>query len=201
MDRATRQEQTRSRLLDAAAEVFARLGLHAATVDDVAEAAGYTKGAVYSNFASKDALFLALLDRHLDAQFEQLDQLFATDTHQDLNDALQYESEQAMRTGAPLGLLTIEFWLYAMRNPASRQALAERYERMRDRLAELIVERQAARGVAPAPRPADQAALVLALDAGLFLQHLADPAAIDPALRAKAITALLDPTRPDDSAA
>lgn len=200
MNRATRQEQTRSRLLDAAAEVFARSGFHAATVDDVAEAAGHTKGAVYSNFTSKEALFIALLDRHLDAQFEQLDRLFATDTDHELHDMLQHESERAMRTATPLGLLTMEFWLYAMRNAEARQALAARYERMRHRLAELIVERRAARGAVSARRPADQAALVLALDAGLFLQHLADPDAIDPTLRARAITALLDPAQSDDSA-
>lgn len=193
MDRAARQEQTRTRLLDAAAEVFARSGFHATTVDDVAEAAGYTKGAVYSNFANKDALFMALLDRHLEAQFEQLDELFQTDTDTELHDALQHESEQAMRTGTRFGLLTMEFWLYAMRNPEARQDLAERYERMRQRLADLIEQRLAVRDVAPGRPPADRAALVLALDAGLFLQQLADPGAIDPTLRSRALTELLDP--------
>lgn len=200
MDRATRQEQTRTRLLDAAAEVFARSGFHAATVDDVAEAAGYTKGAVYSNFANKDALFIALLDRHLDRQFDQLDQLFETDTDHGLHDALQHETERAMRTGTRFGLLTMEFWLYAMRNPVVREQLAARYDRMRRRLAELIGQRRAARDVAPGRSPDDQAALVLALDAGLFLQQLADPGAIDPTLRSRALTELLDPAGADDSA-
>lgn len=194
MDRAARRARTRSKLLEAAADVFTRLGFHAATVDDVAEAAGYTKGAVYSNFASKDALFVALLDRHLDAQFEQMDLLFASTSDGDLLDALRHESAQAMQTGTSFGLLTMEFWLYAMRDAEAKAALAERYERMRDRLAELIAERDAARGVVPAHRPADRAAVVLALDAGLFLQHLADPDAIPPELRADALTAVVDPS-------
>jgi len=193
VDREARRAQTRARLLDAAAEVFARLGFHAATVDDVAAAAGYTKGAVYSNFAGKDALFLALLDRHLDAQFAQMERLFAIEATDDLLGAVEHESAQAAQTGTAFGLLTMEFWLYAMRDATAKAALAERYARMRGRLAELIAERHAARGVVPPQPPADVAALVLALDAGLFLQHLADPDALPPQLRADAIVDLVDP--------
>lgn len=193
MDREARRAQTRARLLDAAAEVFARLGFHAATVDDVAAAAGYTKGAVYSNFAGKDALFLALLDRHLDAQFAQMERLFAIEATDDLLGAVEHESAQAVQTGTAFGLLTMEFWLYAMRDDTAKAALAERYARMRGRLAELIAERHAARGVVPPRPPADVAALVLALDAGLFLQHLAEPDALPPQLRADAIVDLVDP--------
>jgi AcrR family transcriptional regulator len=58
------QAQTRADLLAAAREVFLARGFHAASLDEIAERAGYTKGAVYSNFAGKDDLFLALLDEH-----------------------------------------------------------------------------------------------------------------------------------------
>jgi AcrR family transcriptional regulator len=61
MTRAERRARTRSELLDSAARVFARRGLHAGSVEQVAEEAGLTKGAVYSNFASKEELFLAML--------------------------------------------------------------------------------------------------------------------------------------------
>ena len=64
LTRDERREETRDRLLDAAADVFNRLGYHGASLDAVAEAAGYTKGAVYSNFATKADLFLALLGRY-----------------------------------------------------------------------------------------------------------------------------------------
>src|SRR3954463_5996675 len=60
--REIKQEQTRARLLEAAAAVFAQSGYHVATLEEVASEVGLTKGAVYSNFESKEALFLALVD-------------------------------------------------------------------------------------------------------------------------------------------
>jgi len=63
LTRDERRAQTRERLIDAAADVFNRLGYHGASLEAVADAAGYTKGAVYSNFASKADLFVALAER------------------------------------------------------------------------------------------------------------------------------------------
>src|SRR5580765_6777154 len=63
-----RRAMTREHLLDAAAIVFARDGYHGASLDDVAAAAGFTKGAVYSNFKNKEDLFLALLEDRTDRQ-------------------------------------------------------------------------------------------------------------------------------------
>ena len=65
LDRRAMKERTRERLLDAAAVVFARRGIEAASLDEVAEAAGYTKGAIYSNFSSKTDLIAALMDRRI----------------------------------------------------------------------------------------------------------------------------------------
>ena len=197
MRQAERRTHTTQRLLDAAADVFARVGFHAATLDDIAAAAGYTKGAVYANFAGKDALFLALLDRHLDDQLAQVDLLVAAASDTELRAGLQEASTEQMRAGRSFGLLMLEFWLYAARNAEARAALAARYERMRDRLAGAIAGRNAARGIAPSRAPHEVAALVLALDAGLFVQHLIDPEAITPELRASAITAVIDPPRHD----
>jgi TetR/AcrR family transcriptional regulator, transcriptional repressor of aconitase len=73
--RDEQRARTRADLLDAAARVFAAQGYHAASVDQVAEAAGYTKGAVYSNFSSKEELFLELLERHLDQAINVIEQL------------------------------------------------------------------------------------------------------------------------------
>lgn len=87
----------------------------------------------------------------------------------------------------------LEVWLYAARNARARAALAARYERMRGRLAGVIAERDAARGIADSRAPREVAALVLALDAGLFLQNLIDPEAITPGVRANALTAVIDP--------
>ena len=68
LSRQERKSQTRERLLDAAAQVFARRGFESASLDEVAAAAGYTKGAVYSNFASKTDLVIALIVRRIEVQ-------------------------------------------------------------------------------------------------------------------------------------
>ena len=65
LTRRERQEQTRDRLLDAATKVFARRGYHEASVEEIAAEAGFTTGAVYSNFAGKEELFLALAEREV----------------------------------------------------------------------------------------------------------------------------------------
>lgn len=102
-----------------------------------------------------------------------------------------------MTAGGSFGMLMLEFWLYAARDEQAKAALAARYERMRNRLADVIAERDAARGIAQSRAPDEVAALVLALDAGLFLQHLVDPEAVTPDLRARALAAVIDPPRQD----
>src|SRR4029450_2260196 len=69
LTRTERQGQTRSQLLDAALRVFLRQGFHGASLDEIAEEAGYTTGAVYSNFKGKDDLFLAVLDAEAKRRF------------------------------------------------------------------------------------------------------------------------------------
>lgn len=189
---AERRAQTTNRVLDAAAAEFARRGFHAATIDDIARTAGYTKGAVYANFAGKDTLFLALIDRHLEDQLAQLDLLLANASTADLRIRLRDAAVEQNAAGGSFGLLMLEFWLYAARDAAAKAALAERYQRMRDRLAAAIAERDAARGEELPLTPDEVAALVLALDAGLFLQQLLDPDAVTPELRANALTAIMD---------
>jgi AcrR family transcriptional regulator len=193
MDQRARRARTTEKLLKAAAEAFAERGFHGTTVDDVAERAGLTKGSVYSNFQSKDALFLALLDRHLESQLEQTERLLSFESTDDLRGALEEQTKKAGEDGNSLGLLTMEFWMYAMRNPEAMAALVVRYARMRGRLAELIDDRFTSRGVEPPRPPHDLATLVLAVDAGLFLQAMVDPPALPSGLRTDAIIALTDP--------
>jgi AcrR family transcriptional regulator len=193
LTRAQRRQQTRVRLLDAAGQVFARRGFHAATVDEIAEAAGYTKGAVYSNFATKDELFLALLDQRVAAQLEQVEALYAIESSEELAAAMGGRTEQEFAAARDFGLLMVEFSLYAMRNPAAQAELAKRYRQLRGRLAELITKRYARHQSAPPMPPEHLAALVLATDAGLFLQYSAEPGALPWELHADAMVQLLDP--------
>jgi AcrR family transcriptional regulator len=193
LTRAQRRQQTRARLLDAAGQVFARRGFHAATIDEVADAAGYTKGAVYSNFANKDALFLALLDQRLAAQLEQVEALYAIESSEELRAALRGRTEQEFAAARDFGVLSLEFSLYAMRSPAAQAELATRYRQLRGRLAELITKRYTSHQTAPPMPPEHLAALVLATDTGLFLQYSAEPGALPWELHADAIIQLLDP--------
>lgn len=75
---SARRSQTRDRLCDAAVSVFARQGVGAASVEELCEAAGFTRGAFYSNFASKDELCLALLDRQCELQLAAVRHTIAT---------------------------------------------------------------------------------------------------------------------------
>jgi AcrR family transcriptional regulator len=199
LTRGERRQQTHARLLDAAGQVFARRGFHAATLDEVADAAGHTKGAVYSNFASKDALFLALLDQRVAAQLEQVEALYAIESSEELRAAMRGRTEPEFAAARDFGLLMVEFSLYAMRRPAAQAELAKRYRQLRGRLAELITRRYASRQSAPPMAPEHLAALVLATDAGLFLQYAAEPGALPWELHADAMLQLLDPPNPEPS--
>jgi AcrR family transcriptional regulator len=197
LTRAQRRQQTRARLLEAASQVFARRGFSAATIDEVAEAAGYTKGAVYSNFASKDDLVLALLDQHLAAQLQHIEALDAIESSEELRATLRARTEQEFAAARDVGVLLVEFSLYAMRNPAAQAELADRYRQLRGRLAQLIAKRYARLQVPPPMPPDHLAALALATDAGLFLQDAAEPGALPWELHADAILRLLDPPSGD----
>jgi hypothetical protein len=94
------------------------------------------------------------------------------------------------------GLLTIEFWLYAMRHPSTKARFARRFSIVRVRLADRSPAAIANMVLSLDGRQTNLAPMVLALDAGLFIQHLAEPDAIGPQLRAQAIIELVDPETP-----
>lgn len=76
LSRQESRQQTRERLLEAATKVFSKRGFYEASLDEVAEEAGFSKGAVYSNFANKEGLFMALLDRHLKVELQNVTSQF-----------------------------------------------------------------------------------------------------------------------------
>jgi AcrR family transcriptional regulator len=167
LSRAERVARTRRELLDAALRRFARDGYHGTTLDDVADDAGHTKGAVYSGFGSKGALFLALFDEVVDRRVEELRLLLAP--HESDEAKLAALARQPIdERNAQFLLLTIEFWVHAAREPALLDAFSSRYRRLRVRLGEL----------APAGSPFDEqrwAVATLALSNGLALERLIDP--------------------------
>jgi AcrR family transcriptional regulator len=203
--RLTREEsrqRTRELLLDAAAEVFSRLGYHGASLEAVAEAAGFTKGAVYSNFATKGELFAALLRRSSDQRVEgQIDALGSISIAQlaDLSGPMLQEQAREQSTW---DILQVEFWLAAMRDPALKRLMCEGTDELYDRMGTVIAEKLEEEGVTSRFSGAELARLVNALGTGLLIQVYLDPDSVDPTLFGRAIRAMasLPPADPPGEA-
>jgi AcrR family transcriptional regulator len=169
------------RLLEAAAKVFGDKGISAATIEDICDEAGFSRGAFYSNFKAKDDLVLVLLEVHLHQNLAEIDRLF--DTSVDTENFIQMmESDERRRTD-PIkgnGLLYIELVLYALRNPANKPHLVERQRRMYDRTKQILSKIESDAGVPFPGRLDDMAALVLAFDDGVLLHQLVDPESYRP---------------------
>lgn len=180
--REQQREQTRHELLAAAATVFADRGFHAASVDDVAAAAGYTKGAIYSNFSSKEELFLALFDEQVEEAVERIEELFEATAPERRPAALGREHRELRIFDRSWFLLEMEFLLYAARTGTMREQLAERQRAARERITALVARHMEELGLdADQAAPADVARLLVAASDGLMIMHLADPDAVDPA--------------------
>jgi TetR/AcrR family transcriptional regulator, transcriptional repressor of aconitase len=176
--RLTREEQrarTRADLLDAAAVTFARNGYHATSVDMVAEAAGYTKGAVYSNFDSKEELFLTLLDAHLDQAVDTVTELIEQTPASDRAAALADRREKIEVLGRDWFLLETEFILYAARNEAAAERIAASQRRTRRRLADLVERHLTDLGATTDVASEDLALLLSAAGDGLTIARLTQP--------------------------
>jgi AcrR family transcriptional regulator len=179
LTRKQRQEHTRDCLLEAAARVFARRGLVQASVDEVAADAGFTKGAVYANFGSKEELFLAMLDVRFAKRLAEMDRALSTDeppeaqaraAGRDFVDYLSGDPEWAR--------LFFEAALYAARDEAFREKLQSRYRAMRERMAQRLQERTEAGGFDPGV-PFDQlAAMIFAMANGVAFERFVDPGAV-----------------------
>jgi len=135
-----RRAMTRQHLLDAAAIVFARNGFHGSTLDEVAATAGFTKGAVYSNFKSKDDLFLELVDDRIDRQFAVVSEVWkaAPATRRSSSRASARCSEATCSGMTAFITLWLEFVLYARRNPEAQAKLAASVQRSRAQVQALI---------------------------------------------------------------
>jgi AcrR family transcriptional regulator len=193
LTRQQRQQQTRDRLLDAAQRLVAQRGL-STSLDEVASAAGLTKGAVYSNFASKEELLLALIERRADQPSEvaevvtdqsvTVDERFATL-------ARGYSTAMEAPRNRDFLLLTMELWIAAMRNPRLQAQYANAIRTNRRALADLIEQQT---GGTDSERDAlDLATLVIGLDMGIAIQHLLDPDAVPGKLYGAALQLVLQP--------
>lgn len=177
--RATRA-QTRARLLKAAGEVFAARGYHGASLEDVAGAAGLTKGAVYSSFASKDQLFYELMHERIEERLAFVAQ--AIDPQASPLQAAQHAGSALADLSAEQSdwhMLFIEFWAYAVRDPERRREFARRRREVRKLIAGFL-DRQAAAHEIPLPASSEQLTVaILALSNGVSIERIADPETVD----------------------
>jgi AcrR family transcriptional regulator len=175
LTRQERSEQIRTDLVEAAYRVFSERGFHGASLEDISLAAGYTTGAVYSRFGGKDALFLAVLDDHIEKRLRVY--LEAAEAAPDFESACRELGRAAVAAGRKepgWTPLLMEFWMHAARRDDLRAAVLERNERQIDVLAERL-EAIAARDGVTLRRPvAEILRAVTALARGLGLERQLD---------------------------
>jgi AcrR family transcriptional regulator len=138
-----RLEHTRSLLLDAAEATFAQKGFMAASVDDIARAAGYTKGAVYGHFATKEDLFLAVNDRYWRSYFDTFTEILSAAAEvgaRELDEVAEHWARLTRERGATRAALGHEFSLYLLRNPDARARVADKRAEVVEHLASYITE-------------------------------------------------------------
>lgn len=174
--RKQRQERTRSDLIEAAARVFARRGYHGTTVEEVAAGAGYTTGAVYSNFKGKEELFLALNDHELEKRLADYRAVAdASASPQGVQQTASDRFGDFIRNDPDWPLLFFEFWAYGARNEALRAEFVKQREAELEIIAEAIRRQTASAGV-ELPLPPEQVAVGIgALVNGLAFERVLDP--------------------------
>ncbi len=191
MTREQRRANTRERLLAAARTMFARNGFHGASVEEIASAAGFSTGALYSNFDGKEDLFLVLMEREIDEHAREIE------------DAVQAQASVAERAAGgarrwmtmierepELLLLFMEFWAYGVRDPQVRPKVAARFAQMRHVLTRLVADGAREFDLELA-LPAEQLAVAIdALADGIARQKLADPDAVPDELMGRVLALL-----------
>ncbi len=165
LSRKESQEQTRQRLLEAAVTVFAKKGFSRARLDEVAEHAGYSKGAVYSNFKSKEDLALAVLDQHREQQLKAIANQVLTHGNNK-----QFWIERAQTGSQSSDLLSIELWVQAQHNEALRERMVERNRQANNTIAKILSAEDE-----PSAKHYDFVNLIGALSTGLAIRYALDP--------------------------
>lgn len=182
MGRLTRKEQqaeTRSCLMASAARVFTRRGLHRASIDEVSADAGYTKGAFYANFKSKEELFLAMLDQRFAARLEAMEATMASSDGPE-SQARRGGEEFASYVAADpeWQRLFLEFAAHAARDEDFRQELVARYRTLRERMTELYRTRLQELGIDEPDRLEDVSMMTFAMANGFAMEKLLEPEAV-----------------------
>jgi AcrR family transcriptional regulator len=170
LTRAERQAATRAALLDAGARVFIERGFAGASVEAIAEAAGFTRGAFYSNFESREELFAELLQERVYTRYAEMATRAVPSTLREAGE--QLAELQGDEGGRWLFRLWLELLAHAGRDERFRKIAAGFWSGNRARVAELI--RAQYGDQEPPAAPERIATAMIALDVGLALQHFVD---------------------------
>lgn len=165
LTRERRRELTRTALIEAAADLFARQGFHATSLEQIASAAGFTRGAIYKNFKSKEEILIAVVDWTIESQFAAFADALDEEQGSTAADQASAAAEvwaRLFRRDRELTLLMLELRLLALRNAEFRPRLAAWERHQVERTARFIEERMKESGFALTITPEDLAAVSLA---------------------------------------
>jgi AcrR family transcriptional regulator len=174
--RTERKARTKSELVEAARTVFLRRGFHGASVDEIAEEAGYSKGAVYSNFDGKDDLFLAAFEDHFRRRADMYAEVVFD--QEDIEDSYRVVGRvwrEANEREPEWARLLTEFLIHASRDESLREAVREVRERGLERIAEIVDALAAQHGVEFTMPTLEIARGSGALNRGLAIEQLINP--------------------------
>ena len=170
------RDDTRDKLFEAAARVFEDQGIGGASIEAIAAAAGFTRGAFYSNFASKDELIIAMIENHVEQSIGRMHELLAR--HKNLADFIDALKTMDRSKQDPLGrspLLHIEMILFMSRAEKRRPELAKRLRARRKLIADILAITAKNSGRNGVLSPEWAGAVVLAMEDGFRLHRLIDP--------------------------
>lgn len=180
LTREQSRDQTRERLLDAAQAMFMGKGFVGASVEDIAQAAGYTRGAFYSNFGSKSELLVELLRRDHEAVQADLRSIFATNTSREDMEARVLAYYSRMPQDNKAFLLWVEAKLLAARDARFRTRFNAFMKEKRDQLAAYIEEFSARVGTPLTLAPELLVIGLMGLCDGVQFLAAADPQHVTP---------------------
>jgi AcrR family transcriptional regulator len=175
------RDDTREKLFEAAARVFEEQGIGGASIEAIAAAAGFTRGAFYSNFNSKDELIIAMLEDHVEQSIRRNLDLLAR--HKNIEDFIEALKTMDRSRQDPLGrspLLHMEMILFVARAEKRRPDLAKRLRARRKLIVDVVETTAKNSGGKGSLNPAWTAAIVLALEDGFRLHRLIDPETTPP---------------------
>jgi AcrR family transcriptional regulator len=186
-----RRTNTTARLLDAAFEVFAERGYQAASIDLICHRAGFTRGAFYSNYESKDELFLALFDRHASQKVAEVHALTdGVEPEVAIANLMAYFTD-ATEADRDWYLISTEFTLHAIRNRTAAHVLARHDREFREQLIPLISAVFASAGREPRLDPDQIARTIVAISEGAAAQSYVEPDELPRGTLEKALYPLL----------